>query len=100
MFRDTCYTLFQESDTTSQGVVAGGGRDVANRLSNCSAVSTANGKSATWAGIVPPHFSNITVLMTVSQSVLIHAAAGGVGIAAIRICKGIGAKVTLGFSRH
>ncbi|KAL4899855.1 hypothetical protein BDW74DRAFT_188874 [Aspergillus multicolor] len=27
------------------------------------------------------------------QSVLIHAAAGGVGIAAIRICKGIGAKI-------
>ncbi|KAL4814485.1 hypothetical protein BDW67DRAFT_186683 [Aspergillus spinulosporus] len=27
------------------------------------------------------------------QSVLIHAAAGGVGIAAIRICKGVGAKI-------
>ncbi|KAL3431718.1 hypothetical protein BDV09DRAFT_206448 [Aspergillus tetrazonus] len=30
---------------------------------------------------------------TLVQSVLIHAAAGGVGIAAIRICKGVGAKI-------
>lgn len=96
MLRDSCYSALHESNTSTQRVVTGGGRNLPNRLSNGSTMSFENGKTAAWSGMLPPNSLNRGILLTLAQSVLIHAAAGGVGIAAIRICKGIGAKVTPG----
>lgn len=98
MFRDTCYSALPKGDTSAKGVVTGRRRDVPNRVSNCSPMSFENGEPATWSGMPPPKFPITDIILNIWQSVLIHAAAGGVGIAAIRICKDIGAKVIYGSS--